>query len=215
MPAVILPEEIDGYAERHTTPQPELLAELAAETRATLECPQMLTGPVEGRFLQTLVFATLAKRVLEIGTYSGYSSLSMVAGLPPDGHIDTCELRAEHAELARRYIERAGETERITVHVGPALETVRRLDGPWDLVFVDADKTGYADYYEAVLPKLAPRGLIVLDNMLQNGRVVSEPEANESTRAIVELNERLASDPRVTAVLLTVRDGVTLVRRAN
>ena len=163
---------------------------------------------VEGRFLQTLVFATGARRVLEIGTYSGYSAISMAAGLPEDGRIDTCELEPRHAEVARRYIERAGLSDRITVHLGPAGETIERLDGPFDLVFVDADKTGYAAYYEAVLPKLAPRGLIVFDNMLQNGRVVTEPDAGESTRAIAELNDRLRDDPRVTCVLLTVRDGV-------
>ena len=199
----IVPDEIDRYAEEHTTQQPELLARLAAETREMLDCPQMLTGPVEGRFLQTLVFATGARRVLELGTYSGYSAISMAAALPPGGRIDTCELREEHAAVARRYVE-----------VGPALETVERLDGPWDIVFVDADKGGYAAYYEAVLPKLAERGLIVFDNMLQSGRVVREPDANEATRAIVEQNERLVRDERVTAVLLTVRDGVTLVRRA-
>jgi caffeoyl-CoA O-methyltransferase len=210
----ILPEEIDRYAEEHTTPQPELLARLAEETRATLDCPQMLTGPVEGRFLQTLVFATGARRVLEIGTYSGYSAISMAAGLPPGGRIDTCEVEPKHAEVSRRYIEEAGYADRITVHVGPAIETVERLDGPFDLAFVDADKVGYAAYYEAVLPKLTERGLIVFDNMLQGGRVVHEPDASESTRAIAELNDRLAADERVVAVLLTVRDGVTLVRRA-
>ena len=210
---MIVPEEIDRYAQAQTTPPNELLAELAAETRATLECPQMLTGPVEGRFLELLVFGTGARRVLEIGTYSGYSALSMAAGLAEGGHIDTCELKPEHAEVARRYIERSQYADRITVHVGPGLETVSRLDGPWDLVFVDADKTGYADYYEAVLPKLAPRGLIVFDNTLQQGRVVDDPDSGESTRAIVELNDRLVRDPRVTCVLLTVRDGVTLVRR--
>ena len=210
----ILPEEIDRYAEAHTTPQPELLARLAAETRATLDCPQMLTGPVEGRFLQTLVFATGARRVLELGTYSGYSAISMAAALPPGGRIDTCEMREEHAQVARRYIDEAGYTDRVTVHVGPALETVERLEGPWDLVFVDADKVGYAAYYEAVLPKLSERGVVAFDNMLQSGRVVHEPDANEATRAIADLNERLARDARVVAVLLTVRDGVTLVRRA-
>jgi predicted O-methyltransferase YrrM len=210
----ILPEEIDSYAEAHTTPQPELLARLAEETRATLDCPQMLTGPVEGRFLQTLVYAIGASRVLEIGTYSGYSAISMAAALPPGGRIDTCELEPKHAEVARRYITEAGYADRISVHVGPALETVERLDGPFDFVFVDADKVGYPTYYEAVLPKLAERGLIAFDNMLQGGRVVHEPDAGESTRAIVELNDRLAGDERVVAVLLTVRDGVTLVRRA-
>ena len=211
----VVPQPIDDYAEAHTTPPVELLAELAAETKATLECPQMLTGPVEGRFLELLVFATGARRVLEIGTYSGYSSLSMAAGLPEGGHIDTCELEPKHAEVANRYIGRSPYADRITVHLGPAIETVSRLEGPFDLAFVDADKVGYDAYYEAVLPKLAPNGLIVFDNMLQNGRVVEDPDAGEATRAIVALNEKLRADPRVTCVLLTVRDGVTLVRRAG
>jgi caffeoyl-CoA O-methyltransferase len=211
----VVPQPIDDYSEAHTTPPVELLAELAAETRATLANPQMLTGAVEGRFLETLVFATGARRVLEIGTYSGYSALSMAAGLPEGGHIDTCELEPRHAEVAQRYVDRSPHADRITIHLGPAGETLSRLDGPYDLVFVDADKPGYDAYYEAVLPKLAPRGLIVFDNMLQNGRVVDDPEAGEATRAIVALNEKLRSDPRVVCVLLTVRDGVTLVRRAD
>ena len=153
--------------------------------------------------------------MLEIGTYSGYSALSMAAGLPEGGHIDTCELDEQHAEVARRYVERAGFADRITVHVGPARETVERLDGPWDLVFVDADKTGYDAYYETVLPKLAPRGLIVFDNTLQSGRGVDAPYDGENTRAIVALNRKLRDDPRVQVVLLTVRDGVTLVRKAG
>ena len=175
----------------------------------------MLTGPVEGRFLELLAFATGARRVLEIGTYSGYSALSMAAGLSEGGHIDTCELEEQHAEVARRYIERSPYAGRITVHVGPAAETVERLPGPWDLVFVDADKTGYDGYYEAVLPKLAPRALMVFDNMLQSGRVVDEPDEGEATQAIVALNEKLRGRPRVHCVLLTVRDGVTLVRKAG
>jgi caffeoyl-CoA O-methyltransferase len=209
----IVRPELSDYSERHTTSPEPLLAELAEETRATLRAPQMLTGNVEGRFLELLVFAAGARRVLEIGTYSGYGSLSMARGLPPDGTIDTCEIDERHAEVARRYIARSPYADRIRVHVGPAIETIARLDGPWDLVFVDADKVGYAAYLDAVLPNLAPRGLIVLDNMLQNGRVVDDPNGGESTQAIVALNERLVEDPRLTVVLLTVRDGVTLVRR--
>ncbi len=208
----IVRPELDQYAERHTTPPTELLAALAEETRATLSAPQMLTGTVEGRFLELLVFASGARRVLEIGTYSGYSALSMAAGLPPEGRIDTCEIEERHAEVARRYIAQSPYADRIHVHLGPALETVSRLDGPFDFVFVDADKTGYAGYYDAVLPKLAPRGLIAFDNTLQDGRVVDDPDDSESTRAIVELNKHLREDTRVTCVLLTVRDGVTLVR---
>jgi caffeoyl-CoA O-methyltransferase len=210
---VIVRPEIGDYAERHTTPPEPLLVELADETRATLRSPQMLTGPVEGRFLELLVFASGARRVLEFGTYSGYSALSMARGLPPDGRIDTCEVDERHAEVARRYIARSPHADKIEVHLGPAIETVGRLEGPWDLVFIDADKVGYPAYFDAVLPKLAPRGLVVLDNMLQSGRVVDDPDANDSTRTIAELNERLVRDESLSCVLLTVRDGVMLVRR--
>lgn len=199
--------DIERYAEEHTTPHPPLLAELADETRATLELPQMLTGPVEGRFLQFLVFALRARRVLEIGTYSGYSALSMAGGLAQGGHIHTCELEEKHAAVARRYIERAGLAETITVHVGPAQETVERLEGPWDFVFIDADKEGYLGYYEAVLPKLAEGGLIAADNTLRGGRVLEGD-------VVGEFNDRVLNDPRVVSVLLTVRDGVTLIRHA-
>ena len=209
----VVRDEIDDYAREHTTPPTDLLARLADETRATLECPQMLTGPVEGRLLEMLVWTSNARRVLEIGTYSGYSALSMAAALPPDGTIDTCEIEPRHAAVANRYIAEAGYSHRITVHVGPAQETVDRLPGPWDFVFIDADKTGYRGYYDAVLPKLAERGLIAVDNTLQSGRVVDDPDAGESTRAIVDFNEHVANDPRVVCVLLTVRDGVTLIRR--
>jgi predicted O-methyltransferase YrrM len=197
--------DIERYAEEHTSPQPPLLAELAEETRATLRVPQMLTGPVEGRFLQFLVWSLRARRVLEIGTYSGYSALSMAGGLPEDGRIDTCELDEEHAAVARRYIERAGLADRITVHVGPALETIQGLDGPWDFVFIDADKEGYLDYYEAVLPKLSEHGLIAADNTLRGGRVLEGD-------TVSAFNDRVLADPRVVSVLLTVRDGVTLIR---
>ncbi len=212
---MILREELQRYAEAHVTPPDPLLDELAEETRRTLSAPQMLTGPVEGRFLELLVFATGARRVLEIGTYSGYGSLSMAAGLPPDGRIDTCEIDERHAEVARRYIARSPHADRITVHVGPAAQTLAQLEGPFDLVFVDADKTGYLEYYEAALPKLAERGLLVVDNTLQSGRVVDDPDASESTRAIVDFNERIRTDPRVVSVLLTIRDGVTLIRRRS
>lgn len=212
---MIVRAEIDRYAEESTTPPVPLLSRLAAETKATLECPQMLTGPVEGRFLELLAYASGARRILEIGTYSGFSALSMAAGIWPEGRIDTCEIDPRHAEVARRYIAEAGLSDRITVHLAPALETVQRLDGPFDLVFVDADKTGYDAYFEAVLPKLAERGLIAFDNTLQHGRVVDDPDSGESARAIVALNRKLARDARVVAVLLTVRDGVTLVRRAG
>jgi caffeoyl-CoA O-methyltransferase len=134
----IVPDEIDDYAEQQTTPPEPLLRELADETHATLELPQMLTGTVEGRLLELLVWGSGASRVLELGTYSGYSALSMAAALPEDGRIDTCEVDERHAEVARRYIARSAYADRITVHVGPALETIERLDGEFDFVRRDA-----------------------------------------------------------------------------
>ena len=210
----IVAPEVERYAEEHTTPPPEHLVALAEETRATLPTPQMMTGPVEGRFLELLVFASGARLVLEIGTFSGYSALSMAAGLPADGRIVTCEIDPEVAEVARRHIQASGYGDRIEQRVGPALEILEELDGPFDLVFVDADKQSYSDYLEAALPKLSDSGLIAIDNTLWSGRVVEGDDADERTRALMELNDRLRSDPRLVCVLLTVRDGITLVRRA-
>jgi caffeoyl-CoA O-methyltransferase len=204
-------DDLDRYAEEHTSAPEPLLAELAAETQANLPSPQMLTGTVEGRFLELLVYASGAKRVLEIGMYSGYSALSMAAGLTEGGHIDTCEIEERHAEVARRYIERSPYADRIQIHMGPALESIERLEGDFDFVFIDADKPNYLNYYEAVLPRLGERGFIAADNTLWSGRVLEEG-GDESTLAIKEFNDRVKSDPRVTAVMLTVRDGVTLIR---
>ena len=209
----VVPEEIDRYAEEHTTPPDELLAELARETRETMEAPQMLTGPVEGRFLELLVRATGARRVLEIGTFTGYSALSMSAALPPGGRIDTCDIEEKHAEVARRYFARSPYGERITLHMGPALDTIASLEGEFDFVFVDADKVNYRNYYDAVLPRLAERGLIAFDNTLWSGRVARDDEGDESTSALRELNDLLVRDERVTCVMLSVRDGITLVQR--
>jgi caffeoyl-CoA O-methyltransferase len=210
--SLIVQEAIERYAEEHTTPHPELLQRLAEETRATLARPTMLTGRVEGRFLEFIVFMTGARRILELGTYSGYSAISMAAALPPGGRVDTCEVEGKHAEVARRYIEEAGYTDRVTVHLGPALETIERLEGDFDFVFIDADKENYVNYYEAVLPRLSEHGLIAADNTLWSGRVVDESEQDESTRAIRGFNDHVREDGRVVAVMLTVRDGVTLIR---
>ena len=210
----VLPDEIDAYAADHTTASTDLLARLAEETRATLDAPQMLTGTVEGRFLEFLVFATQAKRVLEFGTYSGYSSISMAAVLPASGHIDTCEIEEKHASVAQRYIDEAVYSDRIKIHLGPAVETVEGLEGEFDFVFIDADKPNYVNYYEAVLPRLSERGLIAADNTLWSGRVLDESDDSDGTMAIRAFNEHVRADDRVVSVMLTVRDGVTLIRRA-
>ena len=207
----IVPDPIEHYAEEHTTPPEPLLAALAQETRETLESPQMLTGTVEGRFLELLVYASGAGRVLELGTYSGYSALSMAAGLPPGGRIDTCEVDESRAGVARRYIEQSPYADRIQIHLCPALETIVKLEGEFDFVFIDADKPNYVNYYEAVLPRLSERGFIAADNTLWSGRVL-EPTDDEGTRAIKGFNEHVKTDPRVTSVVLTVRDGITLIR---
>ena len=211
----IVPPEIERYVEEHTSAPPEHLAALAAETRASLRAPQMLSGTVEGRFLELLVFAAGARSVLEIGTYSGYSALAMAAGLPPDGRIVTCELDPEHAAVARRHIEKSPHAGRIELREGPALETIAELPGPFDLVFIDADKPNYLNYYEATLPRLAPRGLIVVDNTLWSGQVLDGASGDERALAIRRFNDFVAADPRVTCVVLTVRDGVTLIRRSD
>jgi caffeoyl-CoA O-methyltransferase len=207
----IVEETIEAYAEAHTTAPEPLLAELAAETRETMASPQMLTGTIEGRFLELLVAGTGARRVLEIGTFTGYSALSMAAALPPDGHVDTLDIEPRHAEVAQRYFDRSPHGGKITLHVGPALETIGRLEGDFDFVFIDADKGNYDAYYDAVLPRLSERGLIAIDNTLWSGKVLDP--ADEHSRAIAALNAKIAADERVVAVQLTVRDGVTLVRR--
>ena len=206
--------DVERYAEEHTSPAGDLLEGLATETRETLRLPQMLTGRIEGRLLELLVHSTGARRVLEIGTYSGYASLSMAAGLADGGRIDTCEIDPKHAEVARRYIAQSPYADRITVHLGSALETLERLEGDFDFVFIDADKDNYRNYYERVLPRLAPGGLIAVDNTLWSGRVLDETDTSEGTVALREFNEHVRGDERVRCVVLTVRDGVTLIRHA-
>ncbi|NUT54476.1 MAG: methyltransferase [Thermoleophilia bacterium] len=207
----LVDEQLEQYAERHTTAPDQLLAELAEETTATMASPQMLTGPIEGRFLELLVAGTGAKRVLEIGTFTGYSALSMAAALPPGGRIDTLDIEPKHAEVAQRYFDRSPHGDKITLHLGPALQTIGTLDGEFDFVFIDADKENYDAYVEAVLPRLSEGGLIAIDNTLWSGRVLDPPD--ETTKLIAALNDKLAADDRVVVVQLTVRDGVTLVRR--
>lgn len=205
--------EIERYALEHTTPQPSQLQALLAEATEALPFPQMLSGATVGRLLETLVFAVQAQTVLEIGTYAGYSALAMAAGLSPGGRIVSCEIDEGHAEFARRHIAASPYADRIDIRVGPALDSIAALEGPFDFVFIDADKTGYPAYYEAVLPKLAPGGLIAADNTLRDGELLGSPaDWGEGTRAMAAFNDALVADERVVTVLLTVRDGVTLIR---
>jgi caffeoyl-CoA O-methyltransferase len=211
----IVDPAVETYAEQHTSPADPHLAALAAETRETLSAPQMLTGTVEGRLLEMLVFLGRAQLVLELGTYSGYSALSMAAVLPPGGRIITCEVSNEHADFAQRHIDASPYADRVEIRRGPALDTIRSLDGPFDLVFIDADKGGYPDYFDAVVPKLAPAGLVAVDNTLWSGRVADPSENEETTERMRAFNDKVRDDPRVISMMLTVRDGVTLARRAD
>ena len=205
MPEILEPA-LAEYVQRLTSPHEPLLAELSEETARQLGSEAMLSGPVAGRLLELLVWFGRPQRVLEIGTFSGHSALSMAGALPEGGRIDTCEVDPERAAFAQRYFDRSPHGSRITLHVGPALETVAKLDGSFDFAFIDADKEGYVDYYEAVVPRLTERGLIVADNTLWSGEVL------EGKVPIVRFNDHVAADPRTVQVLLSVRDGMTLIR---
>jgi caffeoyl-CoA O-methyltransferase len=208
----LVPEEIELYARAHSAQLPPLLAELAAATQERFpDRATMLSGQIEGLLLQTLAAAIGARRALEVGTFTGFSALMMAAALPDDGEVVTLELSAEHAAFARSFFARSEHGHKVRLVEGPALESLRGLAGPFDLVFIDANKTGYIDYYEAALPMLSARGVIAVDNVLWSGTVL-DPQ-DDDARAIVAFNEHVAQDERVTAVMLTVRDGITLIRR--
>jgi caffeoyl-CoA O-methyltransferase len=200
--------QADAYAEAHTTPSGELFDRLAAETREKTTIPEMMVGEVEGRFLEFLVRSTGARRVLELGTFTGYSSLSIARGLPDGGRVISCDVNPETTAIARRYAEEAGLADRIEYKLGTALELLEELEGPFDLIFIDADKENYLNYYEAVLPKLADDGLLLADNSLRNGRVLQDGD-----EPMKEFNDHVFADSRVECVLLTVRDGILLVRK--
>jgi caffeoyl-CoA O-methyltransferase len=211
--ADIVDAAVEQYAAEHTSPEPPWFATLAEDTRARTSAPGMMVGTLEGRLLAALVAMLKPRNVLEIGTFTGYSALSMAEALPPDGKIVTCDISEEHVAIAREHIAGTPYADRIEIRVGPAQQTVESLPGPFDLVFIDADKGGYLGYYEAVLPKLAPDGVILVDNVLWSGRVVDPAVDDDDTRAIRAFNDHVAADDRVEVTMLTVRDGVSLIRR--
>ncbi len=206
----LVPKAIEIYAEQHSDEVEPLFDELREETIAQTSNPQMQVGRLEGRFLHMLVKLTSARRVLEIGMFTGYSTLMMASALPEGGEIITCEIDPAVEAIARRYFDRHPHGQKIDIRMGPALETLKSIAGPLDLVFIDADKVNYIAYYEAVLPLLRAGGLLIADNTLWSGKVVA-PET-EVERAIAGFNEHVARDSRVEKVVLTVRDGMTLAR---
>jgi predicted O-methyltransferase YrrM len=210
----IVDPRVEEYAASHSSPDGELFERLAAETREKTTAPQMMVGLLEGRFLGVLVRNLRGRRVLELGTFTGYSSISMALALSSGGRVITCDVNGETTAIARRYAEEAGVADRIDFRLAPALETIASLDGPFDLVFIDADKPNYVNYFEATLPLLADHGLLIADNTLWSGRVADHlDEDDDNTRAIRAFNDHVLADPRVENVLLTVRDGMNLIWR--
>lgn len=203
--------EIDAYAAAKSEATSDLLKELANVTQQETSHPIMLSGPTVGRFLKLVVQILGAKRVLEIGMFTGYSALSMSEGLPADGKLITCDMDKHAIDIARRFFARSEHGSKIEIKEGPALDTLKSLSGPFDLAFIDADKVSYPDYYESTLQLLRPGGVILIDNVLYSGKVLKPECAN--SRAIALLNDRLSSDERVDRVLLPIRDGLFLVRK--
>jgi len=211
MSVTLVPEAIEQYAQQHSDPVEPLLDRLRDETFAKTASPRMQVGPLAGRFLHLLVKLIDARRVFEIGMFTGYSALMMASALPDDGELITCDIDPQAEAIARRYFGEHPHGRKIQIRMGPALDTLKTVSGPFDFVFIDADKENYIAYYEAVLPLLRTGGLIVADNTLWSGKVVEPTTATEL--AIVRFNAHVAKDPRVEKVLLTVRDGITLARK--
>jgi len=210
MPLTLVPDAIEAYAEAHSEPVSPLFDELREETYGSMHAPQMQVGRLEGDFLRLLVRLSRAKRVLEIGMFTGYSGLMMAEGLPDDGELITCDVDPKAEEVARRFFAKSPHGRKIQIRMGPALETIKTLQGPLDLVFIDADKENYSNYFDAVLPLVRQGGLLVADNTLWSGRVVETPQT-AADHAIIAFNDKVAKDARVEKVLLTVRDGMTLM----
>jgi caffeoyl-CoA O-methyltransferase len=210
----IVSPAINDYLLAHSEHADDVLRDLAEETHRELGGRAMMQiSHDEGELLTMLVRITGARQAVEVGTFTGYSSICIARGLPDDGHLLCCDVSEEWTAIARRYWERAGVADRIELRIAAAVETLRSLpaEPSLDFAFIDADKTGYPAYVEEILPRLRPGGLMVLDNMLRDGRVLA-PE-NDEDRAIHELNQALVDDDRIDVVLLPVRDGVSLARK--
>ncbi len=205
--------KLERYAEEHSSEVSELLRRLERETLASMKSPQMLSGRTEGQLLRLLIRMTGASRILEVGTFTGYSALMMASALPAEGEVITLEVDPAAEAVARRYFAESEYRGKIRLLMGPALDSLSSLGGPFDFAFVDADKENYPRYYDRILPLLRRGGVLAVDNVLWSGKVL-DPRDDE-TRAIHELNEKARTDPRVEHVLLTVRDGVLLVRKRD
>ena len=206
-------ELVQSYAERFTSPEDDLLKQINKETYATHAQPQMLSGHLQGKFLELISMIAKPKKILEIGTFTGYSALCLAKGLLSGGELHTIEVRKEDADLSLANFHKAKASDKIILHLGNALEIIPTLPGPFDLVFIDADKVNYTAYYELVLPKVNKGGLILADNVLFHGQVLENPISGKNAIAIHEFNQHVQNDDRVEHVLMTIRDGLMLIRK--
>lgn len=204
----IIDKKIEAYAVRHSTPESVLFKNLVKETFARTSLPQMQVGHLEGSFLKLLAQISRAKTVLEIGTFTGYSALAMAEGLPPGGRVITCDIDPAATQIAKKYWAKSPHGKKIELKIGPALETIPKLKGPFDMVFIDADKMNYIRYWELCVPKVRKGGVLLADNVLWSGRVLNPQE--ESDHAIARFNEHVLKDKRVEVLMLPLRDGITV-----
>lgn len=210
-----LTEGIHDYLVAHGTPPDEILAGLIAETEQLGGISLMQVAPEQGSFLTVFARVLGARRAIEVGTFTGYSALCIARGLPDDGLLVCCDVSEEWTAVGKPYWERAGVAERIDLRIAPALDTLRGLSAepPFDLAFIDADKPSYGDYYEELLRLIRPGGVILVDNVLWMGAVIDPEKQDESTVAIRAFNERVAKDPRVDCVMMSISDGLTMLRK--
>jgi caffeoyl-CoA O-methyltransferase len=210
-----LPPQVHEYLVAHGTPPDALQRELIEETQRLGGISLMQIAPEQGAFMTLLTRAIGARRAVEVGTFTGYSAICIARGLPEDGHLLCCDVSEEWTRVARRYFEKAGLAERIELRIGPGAETLASLpvDDPLDLAFIDADKPGYPVYYEEILKRLRPGGLVLVDNVLWMGRVADPEVDDEQTRAIRSFNDFVAADDRVDRVMLAISDGLTILRK--
>ena len=210
MPDLVSPD-IDAYAAVYSLPETSVRRELREETERTMEFARMIVGPLEGAFLHMMARLVQAERILEIGMFTGYSALCFAEALPEKGRVVTCEVDEASATMARRFFAQSPHGRKIEIRMGPALETMASLTGPFDVIFIDADKGNYVNYYRRAIELLSPRGVMLIDNVLWSGDVLLNPPPDDRTAAIQELNRVVAADTRVTAVLATIRDGVWII----
>ncbi len=207
----IVSEAIENYTAAHTSELPAHFKALEEETRKSMQYHFMQVGKTEGSFLRMLVRLMGATRIIEVGTFTGFSALCMVEALPENGRLITCDIDKAAADIAKRFWAQSPHGAKIELRLGPAMEIIAALEGPFDMAFIDADKDNYENYWEALLPKVRQGGLLVVDNVLWEGRVLNPVKRLDI--AIDAFNKKVASDPRVEALMLTVRDGVTLARK--